>query len=1042
MTMLRRPSSFVRALTLRVEAAVAVLGLALLATMVWQGNSSTKEAEKHEVRHILDRATERLRALIRSAETAAESVERAVRHTGVTRDNLRAVLETSLAAFEQHPHLSYIGIILPETGEYGTLERTATGEILLWLWPGTRTDDPVVRISVLTGKGFVLREERPADGYDPRSRPFFHAALASPSGGWMSAYRWIVRDGSSEPLWGFSYVKAVRDETGRIVCVLDTDYDIPALNRFLEPLAKGYNCGLQIVELGETPRLIGGPAVKREPLPLPPPPQSVPLPGISGGAFVDRITLEGEPHWVAADRLGLSGGVSWQVMALRRDTFIAPILRRQLYHVIGMGGVTLAGIMLISARMARRLGKPLTALGQCVAGIESQRDPATPLVVTEPGPPVREFRETELLSNALAHMATGIQHRESELTARNRQLLEVERQLRRERDYAEAVITSLPGVFYHCDGNLRLRRWNRNFERVTGYSAEELSSMHALRFFTAKDRERVSQSIPEACEKGGFQAEADFLLKDGQHLPYLFLGRRFEENGHTGYVGMGLDLTERKRMEDTLREKTALFEAVVERAPDGILVVDRHGRKVIQNQRLSEQWGIPPRIAGNPDNAPQVEHFLECVRNPEDTTAATALFGNKQDNVTRCEIELLNGSTLACFSTPVLDREGCYYGRLWAFRDITLERDRERRLAAAFAQEKELAEKASAADNAKSEFLAVMSHEIRTPLNAILGFAELLQLSPGLPPAEEEHVRIIAESGKALLRLLDDILSYSRLGAGRAAMAATVFQPRALLEDIRLPLAPQADAAAIQLHVECAPDVPDKLEGDTDRLRQVIINLASNALKFTAEGSVRIGLAPLAGNPGTYVFSVTDTGCGIAQDKFGHIFQPFTQIDSSFSRSHGGTGLGLAISRRIAEFLGGSLTVESQPGKGSEFRVAVPLREAVVPEPPVDAQSPSPMPFDAGFACSHPFRILIVEDDKINMMLVRKMIRRLGYDPLSCGNGREAVELFHRESPDFLLMDLQMPEMDGIEATREIRRLEKASQTAQPAIIVALTANT
>jgi len=368
--------------------------------------------------------------------------------------------------------------------------------------------------------------------------------------------------------------------------------------------------------------------------------------------------------------------------------------------------------------------------------------------------------------------------------------------------------------------------------------------------------------------------------------------------------------------------------------------------------------------------------------------------------------------------------------------DVTDERVRENKLTTALAQEKELAEKARAGDRAKSEFLAVMSHEVRTPMNGILGFAELLSRAPLLPPEYHNYAQTIVQSGEALLHILDDILDFSRLEAGRLQVEGVRFSPRKMLGDIQTLLAQQAGDKQIEFLIQVEDEVPDFLEGDAGRLRQILLNLVGNAIKFTERGLVSIHMK--AGSSSTFEFAVKDTGVGIAPEQMARIFQPFTQADSSISRRYGGTGLGLTISRRLAELLGGRLTVKSQPARGSEFSVIVPLRHASPSETTALVRSSEPL--DTSFAEKYPLRILVVEDDKINLKLIDTLIRRLGYQPFTAQNGREAVEVFCKEHPDCLLMDLQMPEMDGIEATEAIREQESSSGK-KAAFISALTAN-
>ena len=375
--------------------------------------------------------------------------------------------------------------------------------------------------------------------------------------------------------------------------------------------------------------------------------------------------------------------------------------------------------------------------------------------------------------------------------------------------------------------------------------------------------------------------------------------------------------------------------------------------------------------------------------------------------------------------------------------DVTEERIREEKLSEALSREKELAREALAGDRAKSEFLAVMSHEIRTPMNGILGFAQLLSQDPSLTSDSRNYAQIIMQSGEALLRILDDALDFSRLEAGRVQIEKSRFSPREMLKSIRALLVQRASEKELKLHIVVDDGIPEHLEGDAGRLRQVLLNLVGNGIKFTERGCVTLGLRPSPGRSSTgaltFEFSVKDTGLGITPGQIERIFKPFTQADSGNSRRYGGTGLGLSISRSLTELMGGTLTVQSQPGQGSEFFVAVPLD---VPEQSSDiATGTPPEPLDVAFANKHPLRILLVEDDRENLKLVLTLIRRLGYEPLAARNGREAVEIYQREQPSCLLMDLRMLEMDGIEATEKIRALEMASGNGKRAFIAALTAD-
>ncbi len=349
---------------------------------------------------------------------------------------------------------------------------------------------------------------------------------------------------------------------------------------------------------------------------------------------------------------------------------------------------------------------------------------------------------------------------------------------------------------------------------------------------------------------------------------------------------------------------------------------------------------------------------------------------------------------------------------------------------------------AESANLAKSEFLATMSHEMRTPMNAILGMADLLSESP-LPEEQRAYVRIFQKAGANLLNLINDILDLSKVESGHVELESIGFDLQSFLEKIIEMMASPAQDRGLKLTLEVLPGVPEGLVGDPSRVRQILVNLLGNALKFTERGSVALRVEPdPEGGVGWLRFNVVDTGIGIAADKTEMIFERFTQADSSTTRNYGGTGLGLAISKSLAELMGGRIGCASEVGKGSTFFFAAPfdIRQEGIGPPkfarPIAVANPQ-----VEFAGQPAFRVLIVEDSELNVMLLKAYLKDAGFELDVAANGKIGVEktIFGRR-PHLVLMDLQMPVMGGLEATRAIRQWE-AETCAHPVPILALTAH-
>jgi PAS domain S-box-containing protein len=382
----------------------------------------------------------------------------------------------------------------------------------------------------------------------------------------------------------------------------------------------------------------------------------------------------------------------------------------------------------------------------------------------------------------------------------------------------------------------------------------------------------------------------------------------------------------------------------------------------------------------------------------------------------------------------VKDSQGKVIGSIGIMRDITKQiRIQEMLLQAKLAAEE--------ANSSKSLFLAKMSHELRTPMNAVLGMLDLT-LDTQLTPEQKDNLKVAKEAASSLLELLNDILDLSKAEAGKITVESLEISPREVVQSVCKGLAVLAQSKGLDLRQSVAEDVPNLIMGDPTRIRQIIINLVNNAIKFTHKGHVEIALKQLSRKDREceLMFSVRDTGIGIPKERQGALFEIFTQVDEKTTRRYGGTGLGLAISKKLVEMMGGRIWVESEEGQGSSFNFIVKLPVSETSTAYVAQQAAQP---EAGGAAQKDgvgkLHILMAEDNRVNQLITQRILEKWGWEVVTANNGKEALDVLGKSHFDLILMDDHMPEMSGVEATQIIRNEEK--QTGMHMPIVAMTAN-
>ena len=601
----------------------------------------------------------------------------------------------------------------------------------------------------------------------------------------------------------------------------------------------------------------------------------------------------------------------------------------------------------------------------------------------------------------------------------------------------KAVIDTAGDGIVIIDDRGAIRLFNTACEKLFGYAQGEVIGQNLRLLMPEPYRSEHDDYLQNYHRSGvrkiiGIGREVVGRRKDGGTFPMELSVGEAVADGSKLYVGIVRDISERKQAEQALRTSESTLRAVIETAVDGVIIIDPQGTVQIYNSACQRLFGY--------DAAEVIGQNVRMLMPEPYRREHDGYIGNYQRTGVRKIIGIgrevtgqrKDGST---FPMELSVGEAVANGKkvfVGIIRDIS------ERIQAMEAVS--TAKQAEAANRAKSEFLATMSHELRTPMNGILGMTGLL-LDTALTNEQRDYAEAVLKSGETLLTLLNNILDLSKIEAGRFELYDRPFDPNEVLDGIAAIWESQANRKGLEFFVTNDLRGLPALVGDPDRLRQILVNLVSNAMKFTSSGFValRVKREASMGDKVVLRFEVKDSGIGIAEDVQGRLFRKFEQADAATARTYGGSGLGLAICRQLAEMMGGHIGVISAPGRGSTFWVTLPF-DLVEPAEFGDggtttAEGTQPR---GETSANKSLKILVAEDHPYNQKLMVARLGSAGHTVTVANDGAEALALARENTYDLVLMDVRMPEMDGIQATAEIRKLPPPHGTVP---IIAVTAH-
>lgn len=640
-----------------------------------------------------------------------------------------------------------------------------------------------------------------------------------------------------------------------------------------------------------------------------------------------------------------------------------------------------------------------------------------------------------------------------------------EQEIRNQRALLYNLLDSIPDLIYYKDIKGVYLGCNPAFAEFIGRTREEILGRTVFDLLPreialaqqAKDDEVIRQRKVIHSDDWFVSSTGRKMLLDNTKTPYYGPAGEL-----IGVLGVARDITLRKYAEEARQEIEQRLAYALAASGDGIWDWDVLSGWVKHNTSWCRILGLDEMHVECPiDFAESMIHEEDF---PEVSRRMKACLENDEPYQSRHRVHRLQGGVVWVLDRGrVVERDECgralrVVGSISDITELVLAEQRQKAVEAQlrialekaeklneqlFAETEranELATQAQAASLAKSRFLANMSHEIRTPMNGVIGMLSLL-LATGLEPKQRRYAQAAQNSGETLLSLINDILDLSKVESGHMELEETEFDLWELLDSMTLPLAARAQEKGLEFALEIVPGTPCCLVGDPVRLKQILVNLAGNAVKFTAMGQVKIKVFALSADEqqAMLCFEVEDTGLGIPKDKQETVFQSFTQVDASTTRKYGGTGLGLAICRQLVALFGGSLDVQSEVGKGSLFRFTSNFRlQDRQAEQPISSAKPVADPGE--IPDFQGASILLVEDNPVNQEVALAILDCWNLTPDIAVTGLEAVEALRAKIYDLVLMDVQMPDMDGLEATRIIRR-DEGGLAGPNVVIVAMTAH-